>query len=536
MHKKWKLDRIGLCACLCIFPAVLPGCKKKETAPATAQILRISQRNEPADLDPALVTLPDEFFIIRALSEGLVRPAPTGGQEPAAADRWEVSAEGLIYTFHLRPGAQWSNGEPVTAGDFLESYRRVLTPATAAPKAELFFAVKNARAFLTGAITDFNDVGFHTPDAQTLVVVLEQPSPRFLAYAASGPWIPVNPRVVAQHGRQWTRPENFVGNGPFTLAEWQPHQRIVVKKNSRYSEAARVRLDEIDFVAFDNEGAEERAYRTGQIDLTMAVPNTKLATYASERPSELHHAPLAETRYLTFNTHRPPLDDPRVRHALALALDRRRIVERVLLGGQEPAFRFVPPFLRAANDHDAHVQGELREDPEVARRLLAAAGFPGGRGFPRLELSSWYRTPVLEALQEMWKKELGIEVTISTHEAKVHMAALADGHYDIGFMTGLPDVADARDVLQNFTSEAAGNYPHWSDAPYDALLAELARTGTIERQAWLCREAEARLGEICPVTPLYFNARNWLMSPHVRGWQEDELWTRFYHDVYLQEN
>jgi len=255
MHEKRKLGWIGYCAFLCLFVALPAGCRKKESAPASAQILRISQRNEPADLDPARVTLPDEFFIIRALSEGLVRPAPGGGQEPAIAERWEISPEGFVYTFHLRPAARWSNDEPVTAFDFVESYRRELTPATAAPKAGLFFLVKNARAFATGAITDFAEVGFHAADAQTLVVVLEQPSPLFLAYAASGPWIPVNPRVVAAHGRDWTRPENFVGNGPFTLAEWRPHQRIVVRKNPGYFEAARVRLDEIDFVALDNEPA-----------------------------------------------------------------------------------------------------------------------------------------------------------------------------------------------------------------------------------------------------------------------------------------
>ncbi len=501
MHEKRKLRRIGCCALLGLFVAFPSGCRKKESAPATVQILRISQRNEPADLDPALVTLPDEFFIIRALSEGLVRPAPGGGQQPGAAERWEVSDGGLTYTFHLRPGALWSNGDAVTAADFVESYHRLLTPATAAPKANLFFAVKNARAFVSGAVTDFNDVGFRASDAQTLVVTLEQPSPLFLAYVASGPWIPVNPRVAAQYGRQWTRPENFVGNGPFTLAEWRPHQRIVVRKNPRYFESGRVRLDEIDFVAFDNEGAEERAYRAGQIDLTMAVPNAKLATYARERPAELHHAPLAETRYLTFNTHRPPLDDLRVRRAFALALDRRRLVDRVLLGGQEPALRFVPPFLRDKSDRQAPMQEELREDPAVARALLAAAGFPGGQGFPRLELSSWYRTPVLEAVQEMWKKELGVDVTIVTHEAKVHMAGLADGHYDIGFMTGLPDVADAADVLQNFTTGAVGNYPHWSDASYDTLLTEAGRASTLDRRAQLLREAETRLGAACPVTP-----------------------------------
>jgi oligopeptide transport system substrate-binding protein len=532
--------------------ALPSGCKKNDSAPG--QVLRISQRNEPADLDPALVTLPDEFFIIRALGEGLLRPSPNALLMRGAADRWEISPDGLTYTFHLRPGAHWSNGEPVTAADFVESYRRVLTPATAAPKAALFFAVKNARAFLTGHLTDFTAVGFRAADPLTLVVTLEQPMENFLAYVASGPWIPVNPRVVAGYGRQWTSPEHYVGNGPFTLAEWRPQQRIVVRKNPLYARADHVRLDEIDFIAIDNGEAEELAYRSGQLDVTMDVPRTKIETYARERPAELHHQPIAETRYLSFNTQRPPLDDPRVRRALALALDRAKITERVLLGGQEPAFRLVPPsfrpmVLRGTSDtqhlkklvYPGEDPADVRrlladEDPDQARQLMAAAGFPGGQGFARLELTCWSPSQVstLETVQAMWKKELGIEVTIAMREAKVHLAALRAGQYDIGFVTAIPDVADAFSILENFTTGAAANYPHWSDARYDAILATTTPAG--HSRAGVQHDAEMRLHEMCPLTPLYFNARNWLMSPRVRGWQDDALWTRYYDDVYLQEN
>ena len=192
----------------CLFAALPSGCTKHDPAPGAPapQILRISQRNEPADLDPAKASLPDELFIIRALSEGLVAPSPDNAPpQPAAAERWEISPDECTYTFHLRRNALWSNGEPVTAADFLASYQRVLTPATAAPKAPLLFLVKNARAFATGELTDFAAVGFRAPDPHTLVVTLEHPAPRFLAYAASGPWIPVNPRVVARFGRTWTR-------------------------------------------------------------------------------------------------------------------------------------------------------------------------------------------------------------------------------------------------------------------------------------------------------------------------------------------
>jgi len=521
--------------------ALLAGCSRQEPAasalPPSQHILRISQRNEPADLDPATASLPDELFIIRALSEGLVTPAPDNAPPlPAAAETWEISPDGLTYTFHLRSSAQWSNGAPVTADDFVTSYRRVLTPATAAPKAPLFFMVRNARAFATGALQDFATVGFRAPSPLTLVVTLERPMPQFLHYVASGPWIPVNPVVVAALGRHWTRPGNFVGNGAFTLEEWRPQQRIVVRKNPAYHAAARIHLDEIQFIAFDSGDTEERAFRAGQLDLTMAIPFSKLETYWTERPDEAHRAPLAETRYLAFNTARPPLNDLRVRRALSLALDRGRLAEKVVRAGQEPAFRLVPPVLRGPGDREGRLPGGIEEDAAAARALLAEAGFPRGRGFPRLELSGWpVGPPVLEAIQEMWKKELGIDVKLLTREAKVHVAALRAGLYDIGFITAIPDVPDPLNLLGDFTTGAPGNYPHWSDARYDELLAAAARAPEAAEQAARLHDAEARLLEQCPLAPLYFNTTNWLMRANVQGWHQDAFWTRFYHDVYLDE-
>jgi oligopeptide transport system substrate-binding protein len=514
------------------------GCSKRteSTASASARVLRLSQRNEPADLDPATATLPDEFFVIRALSEGLLTPEPTGGTPRAAvAERYDVSPDGLTYTFHLR-AAKWSNGEPVTAADFVSSYRRLLTPATAAPKADLFFAVKNARAFATGQTKDFAAVGFTATDDHTLVITLDAPSPRFLHYVASGPWIPVNPRVVAQHQRQWTAPGHFVGNGPFTLTEWRAQQRIVVRKNPGYYAADKIKVDEVQFLRFDSGDSEERAYRAGQLDVTLGIPQTKIATYAQERPGELHRTPLAETRFLSFNVNRPALQDERIRRALSLAIDRQRIVDRVTLGGQEPATRFLATELHSGVASPA-ASVLHAYNPEEARRLLVAAGYSAGKEFPHLELSAWSasQTPVLEAIQEMWRRELGVNVTLAIHEAKVHLAALNAGNYDIAFVTTIIDVADAAAILDDFTAGAANNFPHWRSDAFDRLIAT-AKTQRDERaQAAPLAEAESLLLEAAPVAPIYFNAKNWLMAPRVRGWQEDAVWTRFYQNVSLDE-
>jgi oligopeptide transport system substrate-binding protein len=538
---EWFLRHLFFCASLCVFAALQSACSKSEKSAAAtataapAQILRIAQRNEPSDLDPATATLPDEFFILRALSEGLLLPDPAGGAPlPAAATGFDLSPNGLVYTFHLRPAATWSDGSPVTAADFVASYRRILTPATAAPKAHLFYAVKNAQAFLSGAITDFSSVGFAAPAPLTLVITLAQPSARFPHYVASGPWLPVNPRAITQHGRTWTQPGHFVGNGPFTLAEWRQQQRIVVQKNPRYRAAATVRLAEIQFIRLDSGDTEERAYRAGQIDVTLSVPSTKIEPYTRDRPAEFHRAPAAETRFLAFNTTRPALADARVRRALSLALNRTQIVERITRGGQAPATTFVPPSLWSSPSSRPTLSPS---SPTTARDLLAAAGYPAGKNFPRLALTAWSpsQSPVLEAIQAMWRTELGLDVAIVIHEAKVHLAAFASGDYDIAFATTAPllEVADPLALLANFTSTGANNYPRWHHPDYDALLASAAATPDLARQTALLVEAESVLLHEAPLAPLYFNTRTWLMSPRVRGWSEDPLWTRHYTGVHL---
>lgn len=519
------------------------GCRRESSAPEAPasrtrdvgdRTLRLSQRNEPADLDPAAVTLPDEFAILRALSEGLLVPGPNGGAPaPGVASRFTVSPDGLTYTFHLRPEARWSNGEPLTAADFVASYRRMLTPATAAVKAGVFFPVKNARAFVTGTLADFGSVGIHALDAHTLVITLEEPRPGFPHYVASGPWLPVHLPTIERHGRNWTAPENHVGNGPFTLAEWRPQQRIIVRKNPHWHGAGSVRLAEIHFLRFDSNEAEERAYRAGQIDATMALPVNKLETHQRERRAEVHRAPMIETRYLAFNTRRAPLDDRRVRRALALALDREKLVQRVLQGGQDAAGRFVPPALRA-NPEARPLSGQHQFDPHIARRLLAAAGVDPKKLRP-LELTGWSNPPLLEAIQAMWRQELGLDVRIALREAKVHVDALRAGQFDIGFITAIPDVADAADLLGDFITGAPDNYPGWADATYDHNWQQAVRIADPVERARALLDAEQQLLGHAPVTPLYFNTKIWLMSRRVRGWNEDGLWTRNFATISLDE-
>ncbi len=549
-------------------------------APSAPKVVRISQRNEPADLDPAKATLPDEYFIIRALSEGLVKPAASAprlasaaienreskieNQEPlpALATSWDISPNGLVYTFHLRPDAQWSNGDPVTANDFIFSYARLLAPTFGATKAAVFYPVRNAELYVRGEVTNFAAVGFAAPDPHTLVITLHDRCARFLQYVASGPWIPVHPATVKQYGREWTQPEHFVGNGPFTLAEWRQQQRIVVRKNPRYYGAAAVRLDELRFIRFDSGDTEERAYRAGEVDVTMDVPRTKIASYSTERPTELYRTPLYETRYLAVNQRREHAIDMPVAK-LSLVLDRQQLIDRVLLGGQTVATSIIPQrndyLLKIANP-PAALRFDLDEAKREEKKLTAAELEALNKRFPTLsisptatkspprgpppikrtgppELSAWSQSQVtlLEAIQAAWKRELGFEVAINIREAKVHLAALASGDFDIALVTLIPDVADPAAILTQFTPDSPVNYtgwnsgdPRWRTVDFVGFATTAVIAPDPVKRLALEHDAEAILLRGGGIIPLYFNTKNFLIAPRVHGWREDALWQRDY--------
>lgn len=516
-------------------PLAFSGCAKRDPAPTPENTLRLSQRNEPATLDPHLATLPDEYFVLRALCEGLTVPNPAGGPPlPGVAQSWTVSEDGRRFTFRLRADAKWSNGAPVTAEDFVFSIRRALTPALASPRAELFFALRNAVEYHRGDFTDFASVGVSAPDERTLILETADPAPYLPSLVASGPWLPLHRASVEAAGgatrrdASWTNPGRFVGNGPFRLTEWRPSQHLEAVRNPHYHAAERVRVDALRFQVYDSGDTEERSFRAGQVDITMSVPAAKLETYTDRvlRRDELH-----ETRFFALNTTRPPLNDTRVRQALSLALDRTALVQRVLRGGQQPALSFIP------NGVGGYVgPAQLFHDPEAARRLLAEAGFPGGSGLPRLELSAWGVSPaLLEAVQQMWRRELGVETSIVQREGKVHMAAVLAGDFTIALLPAIPDYDDPAALFSDWTSGAVANHARWSDLRFDELTRTAARELDPARRHELYRAAERLLLDAMPVVPLYFNRQNYLVSPRVKGWRQDALWNRFYLDVSLSD-
>ncbi len=515
-----------------VFSALLAaGCGRRSTLVADgnrSQTLHVGSGGEPSELDPHLINAPPDYHVIHAFFEGLTRlDSRTTEPRPGVAARWEVSPDGLTYTFHLRAGARWSSGDPLTADDFVASFRRALSPGIGSQYTVLFKPVRGAEAYATGKLTDFSQVGFSAPDPRTLVVTLAHPTPFFLALITGNPvWFPVHQPTIErygpfdQRGTNWTRPGRFVGNGPFLLKEWRQNQRMVAAKSPTYWDAASVRLREVHFHPIDNPDTEERAFRSGQLHVTRFVPNSRVDAYRMEESPLLSVAPELTVRFITLNTARPPLHDPRVRRALARALDRTRYSSRVLRGTEAAAFNFVPAGMPGYSPSVT-----VTEDVAAARALLAEAGFPGGRGFPKLIFSSEAGrfTELVEAIQETWRSSLGLEIAIQKSESRTHWSNLQLKQYDLGFAGWNADYPDASTILDLFVSGGGWNFTQWGDPPFDALIAASAIELDVAQRLRKLQAAEARLLEQMPIIPLTFVRRAVLIHPSVRAWARNPL-------------
>lgn len=504
------------------------------------QILHWGNGAEPQELDPHIVTGVPEHHIIIALLEGLVLKDPATLEIiPGVAERWEISTDGLIYTFHLRADARWSNGDPVTAGDFAWSWRRALTPSLGNLYAYMYFPIRNAEAFATGKIDDFKKVGVEVLDEHTLRVTLNHPTPYFLQLLDHYSMFPVHRATLEKHGdpfqrgSDWTRAGNFVGNGPFVLAEWQLNKVVAVDKNPGYWDAEQVRLNGIRYYPVENVSTEERMFRAGQLHVTGSLPPDKIAVYRKESPELLRTEPYLGNYFYRINVEVPQLADPRVRRALAMSIDREQIVEHVTQGGQIPAYAFTPPDTLGYTAPPA-----FAHDPEAARALLAEAGYPGGQGFPPTELlynTSEGHRKLAVAIQQMWKRELGIEITLNNQDWKVYLDSVNNGNYQIARAGWIGDYVDPNSFLDMWVTDGGNNRTGWSDPRYDQLVLECAPRAPDRERRYRCfREAEALLMEAMPVIPVYFATRNYLTRPSVRGMPPNLLGYPLFKQVYLQ--
>ncbi len=522
------------------------GCVKKVSRVAQGnkdQVFHFGNGGEPADLDPQVIQGVPEHNIIKSLFEGLVIVHPKDlSPQPGVAERWEVSPDGKTYTFHLRQNAVWSNGDPVTAEDFVKSYERVLNGKFAAPYAEMLFILDGAEDYNSGKLTDFSKVGVKALGPKKLQLTLKAPASYFVSMLTHDAWYPVHMATIDKSGKRyekgnrWTRPENIVSNGPFVLKEWKNQQEIVVTKNPKYWDANQVRLKEIHFYPIESNDAEERAFRGGQLHTTNTVPTDKIDSYKAAG-SSLRIEPNYGTYFYRINVDKtkeknPALLDARVRRALSMAINRDSLTKNVLRAGQSPAYSLTPPGPAGYRPRDV-----TKYDPDGARRLLSDAGFPGGKGIPKVSVlinTSEDHKKVAEAIQQMWKKELGIDVEIVNQEWKVYLASQHALDYQIGRASWQGDYPDPNTFLEIMTSGNGNNETGFASPEFDKLLADsLLATGAARIE--LLQKAEANLVQEMPIIPIYFYTRSYLIVGSVKGWFPNLLDDHPWKFIYLDE-
>jgi oligopeptide transport system substrate-binding protein len=517
------------------------GCARRETdvdAGIRDQVLLVGNKDEPSDLDPTINNASSTGFLLTTLFEGLVSQASDGVSIiPGAAERWEVSPDGLTLTFHLRKSGRWSNGAPLTSKDFYDSFFRALDPQVASENAGNGFPIRGARDYVEGRSRDPATVGISAPDPYTFVLTLEHPAPYMFSLLTGSTFYPVYmPSLDANGGRRqrggpWERPGVLVGNGPFVLSEWKLNAYVSVKRNPFYWDAARVRLNEIRFFPTDDEDAEERAFRAGQLHITARIPQSKVAVYEAGHPDELHVNPIFRTNYITFNVARAPFTDPRVRAAFSLAIDRKELVKAALGKLGTPAFSYVRP----GTGGFVPKKG-FRFDPQEGRRLLAEAGFPGGAGLPPIEFSlngnGGTALQVGEVLQQMWAQNLGAHVTVQPMEFKVYLTLLREKNFQV-VLDGWFSFPDPSNILELGVIGDPNNDSGGGDPEYDAAYAAAEHTlDPSGRRAAFDRMEAANAREVM-YAPIYFTNRGYLVHPGVRGLKDNPTDTVDWREVYL---
>ncbi len=482
---------------------------------------------DPGSLDPHKTSTSVEQHILDELYEGLTVYDGHGLLKPGVAASWRISPDGLTYTFVLRPDARWSNGERVVADDFVFSLRRLMDPRTGAGYANILYMVKNARAVNTAALPP-DALGVRALDPATLEITLEHPSPIFLDALTHMTAMPVHRPSMARWGDGFARAGRMIGNGAFVLARYVPNDRLVLVKNPYFHDAAAVALEREEIVPIPDRSAGLRRFMAGELDSYNEIPNDQIGFIRQHLAAALRLTPSLGTYYYALDTRTAPLDDVRVRQALALAIDRDFLAATIWGGTTKAALSFVPPGLAGygAPSEVAWAGTSQFGREDEARRLMAAAGY--GPAHPlRLTLrfdQSQNHTATAVAIADMWK-ELGVTTRFVVADAASFFAYLASGApYDVARSGWFADFPDAENYLFLAVSDNKGlNSAHFSDPAYDALMrAADAEPDAAKRQA-LLHQAEALLLARMPYIPLMsYDAPN-LVSPRLRGWDANIL-------------
>lgn len=495
------------------------------TALASAQnVLYRGNDTDPSTLDHHRTSTVSEAHLLRDLYEGLVTYDAAGEVIPGSAESWEISEDGLTYTFHLRDGARWSNGDPVTAGDFLFAFRRIMDPATAAGYASVLFDILNAEDIAGGNMA-IEELGVAAPDDQTLVITLRNPTPYFLELLTHQTGKPLHQASVEQFGDDFVRPGNLVTNGAYMLESFTPNDRIVMQKNPHFWDAENVAIDTIHYIPFEDRSACLRRFEAGEVHICSDVPAEQMTYMKENLPDNLRIAPYLGTYYLPVKVRVEKLSDPRVRQAISMVIDREFIADQVWQGTMLPAYSLVPPGIANYLD-DAprlpYADDDLLDREDAALALLEEAGVdPSTLTIELRYNSSENNKNTMAAVADMLS-HIGISATLTEMEGSTYFNYLReDGPFEIVRAGWIGDYNDPQNFLFLNESGVSFNYPRWSNEEYDSKMRAAAETTDLEARARILAEAETIYLENVPSIPILYYSSRALVADNVTGWVDN---------------
>lgn len=527
------LGLMGMCgpALAAIIPA--------GTELATKQELVRNNGSEPASLDPHKVESDVEFNIISDFFDGLVGIKHDGSIEPRLAERWE-NKDNRVWTFHLRPDIKWSNGEPITAQDVVFSWRRLVDPKTVSPYGSYLnnMHVANAAEIVAGKQSP-DTLGIKALDDKTVQVTLNQPVAYFLSMLAHNSLVPINQKTVEKYGDKWTQPGNFVSSGAYTLSQWVVNEKVVGERNKNYWDDAHTVINRVTYLPIASETADINRYKAGEIDIAYPVPQIQFKALKAQLGEQVHVEPNLATYYYQFNTTKAPFNDPRVRLALNLGLDKDIIAEKVLGQGQRPAWMTSQDTTGGVTFKKPDYASWTHEQRiSEANKLLKEAGFSEAKplSFDLLYNTSESHQRIAIAASSMWKKNLGVEAKLQNQEWKTMLDTMHSRTYDLVRYAWIADYDDASTFLNNFRTGDSQNTTGFSNADFDEAMKQAAMAGSLEQRGQFYQKAEDVLAQNVPAIPVYQYVVVKLVKPYVGGYHTNNLGYFYTKDMYIKKH
>lgn len=492
---------------------------------------------EPDSLDPQKARSVESQTILRDLCEGLTTLDKAAEVAPGVATHWTVSTDGKTYTFNLRPAARWSNGDRVVAADFVAALRRLADPATASGYAQVIDVIENAGDIVAGKKPP-EALGVSAPTDSTLIIQLASPAAYLPSLLSHPSTCPVHRPTLTQHPTQLAKPGVMISNGAFVLNEWVQGSHILASRNPNYWNAAATRLDGVRYLLIPDENAELTRYRAGGLHITNVVPRGQFDWIQANLAGQLHIAPQLDTYYYGFNLNKPPFkDNPGLRRALSLVIDRETLVQRVLRVGELPAYGWIPPGVSNYTSQSFDYRDTpLAERIAEARRLYAQAGYSAARPL-RFELrynAGEVHNKVALAVTSMWKEALGVDVRMTAVEFKSLLQDIDQGDVQVFRSSWLGDYNDAYTFAQYFKGNFGINLPHYRSAEYDSLLEKAAAETDTAKRRGLLETAERLMLRDHPLIPIYFYVNKHLVKPEVAGWYDNVMNVVYSKDLSLR--